>query len=314
MNKLVSRQKKKKIGVLLNAFLMHNDTITRQEALKLVLADDPSVEARHVDEWAADNLQKVGRGVWSLASTQSSKSTPIGEVSKRRKTGPRMPGEERLKLAKAVAGAMFLEIPKPTPSIVTEAARASGITNLPGNVIAAITPDYQREYEALVLEAIMDKPVVVTERFVLDLSQAHPVDLLRELMGRGGEVLKELESLKVNHTIEQHYLPTTTTPKAKDKRYRVLITGLLPSQVADMKNRPKIKANAGRLDLHFLTQDSTTLRIPNTVDLVLSFRKMRHSLWNSLNAHYGREKVHIFEGIHGIEEALMTGLSQWAHA
>lgn len=312
--------KQLKVASLLSVALHKAKTITRKAAIALVHKHNPDIEERHIDKWAVENTESIQRGVWVLKAAPEEKPTstpkppPVGVVTSRRKSGPRMAINHRQELAKVVAGAMFLETPKPIPQVVEDAARALGLTKVPGNVIATITPDYQREYEALVTEAITDKPVVVTERLVLDLTQAHPLDLLREVLRRGADMLREIESLRVNPTVEQNYLSTTTTPKPRAKQYRVLITGLLPSQVADMKNRPKIKANADRLDLHFLTQDSTTLRIPHTADLVLSFRKMRHALWHSLNAHYGREKVQVHEGMHGIEEALMTGLSQWANS
>lgn len=308
-------------------YLKQNGSCRRATLVNLL--GFPTGKPNPFDLWAKKNLHSLGKGLgWSLTPietgrpvihTREVKPIVIGEVRKTvRKTRNRLSTEQKTSIATIAVNEVFLQTPKLPLNVAKMAATQTGVVNLPTNLVAVLTPVFEKLYQETLDGLLKEKPPeVIIERAEANLSELSTLSLFQEIFKRA-PALAELLPMFVPSSspfVRLQAVPdpisipkTSNEPKAK--KFKVLITGFLQRQVQDFLNRPKMQAvrSSGRVDLSFVVQDRHTNTFPASVDLVIMLNKRSHSMWTKMCTLYGTENVLEASGHHDMEEKILKGL------
>ena len=283
-------------------------------------------------KYVATLFVHVGRGrnaLWCLHGSATAATKSETTAKKKENPSSRLTIEQRREIGTRLAEAMFLESRAPEEEVVEQIRRQFSHWKLPKNLSGAVRPQFDEAYNKILLDRLQPPPPAAPIT-VVDLTKAASGDLLAELLSRSDAmsvIASHFTSPAVRSKMIQtvhglfaappenvsQFLPViTNAPAEKAKKFRVLITSLLPGQITGFQSRPKIQANAEAIKFTFLEQDHGWTQLPSgdKFDLVITFAKAATGLWNAVRAKYNCpvEKV---EGVSRMETILLERLLEW---
>lgn len=288
-------------------FVKQRGSATRLQCIQVVTATIKGVSSAIVDAVALElNLHviqdKTSGTVWAIRPQKVK-----GDKSKHYLTS-----FQRKQIAEEAARMMLLEVPSLNDAIAHKAAISAGFRpiedNLPKGLAAAIKDEFKEAYGRVLLNLLEESPVIETDVVTVDISKAHPADLIKELLNRGPEAFKEV--LEVFRSVPppagEEYLPLVGS-EVKRSRVRVFVTGLSAAQISDFKQRPRILSNTHRIDFRW-QEDKGVCKLPAATELVLAFKETNQNLYKAMIEKYGKEKVQLAHGLTGMEQHLLEYL------
>ena len=309
------RTKTEKLLYLLNSALTEGD---KKLSELMSIAEKGGFKKGYVRVLCDTHFFKSGRGLFSLRDT--------GYKARRVRLG--YDDLRRIAQSAVLNRAVRLDEKK-----VRKLAIKEGITTLPKNVSLAIAKEFVKSYDELLEAASEPKKKEpgqelessfedglnkLLERHSANKGTNIPCSTLTDYLSgclkvflgvqkKVGDFSLMTEKDGVVSTVITH---TPSPPSVKrPPPVKVLIASLLQSQIAEFQRRPKIKAQVecGRLSLSFIAQGRTAYDLP-VADHCVIMKMTSHKLWDKMVAQYGRANVSLVNGIHSMEDKVISTL------